>query len=316
MSERTIKRVSVIGAGQMGSGIGLEFARFGYDVWLQDVKTEALQRSMQAIHEDLDLMVETELITADELKKAVGRIRMTTDIADAVKEADYVVEAAPENLPLKQQIFAQLDALCSPDVTLATNSSTMRAEDCAAKVKNHPERILITHYWYPAPFIPLVEVIGGKRTEPAILERVARLLRSMHKKVVLQKLELPTGPAGWGNALQHPIEEIVRKIVVEKGCDPRVVDDLIRFGFGRRLPFTGVFLRYDVIGLDSFSGVEKAWGAEVWKIFKERLERGELGVKSGKGFYEWPGDSAKQYLRYFNTELIHLMKKDMERGDI
>jgi len=261
-------------------------------------------------------MVETELITADEAQKAVGRIRMTTDIAEAVKDADHVVEAVSENLPLKQQVFAQLDDLCSPDVTLATNSSTMRAEDCAAKAKKHPERILITHYWYPAPFIPLVEVIGSMMTDPVLLERVAGLLRSMHKKVVLQKLELPTGPAGWGNALQHPIEDIVRKMVAEKGCDPGVVDDLIRFGFGRRLPFTGVFLRYDMIGLDSFLGAANAWGPEVWKPFKERLDKGELGMKSGKGFYEWPGDSAKQYIRHFNTRLLHLMKEDMERGDI
>jgi len=261
-------------------------------------------------------MVETELITADEAKTAFGRIKMTKDMADAVKDADHVVEAVSENLPLKQQVFAQLDALCPADVSLATNSSTMRTEDCAAKVKNHPERILITHYWYPAPFIPLVEVIGGKQTDPAILERIAGLLRSMHKKVVFQKLELPTGPAGWGNALQHPIEEIVRKMVAEKGCNPRVVDDLIRFGFGRRLPFTGVFLRYDVIGLDSFSGAANAWGPEIFRPFKERLERGELGMKSGKGFYEWPGDSAKEYLHHFNTELIHMMKEDIERGDI
>jgi len=316
MSERKIKRVAIIGSGQMGRGIGLEFARFGYDVCLQDVTTEILEHAMQPIREDLDLMVETELITADEAKATLGRIRTTEDLADAVKYADHVVEAVPENLELKQQVFAQLDELCPSDVTLATNSSAMRTEDCAAKVKNHPERILITHYWYPAPFIPLVEVIGGKRTDPAILERIAGLLRSMHKKVVLQKLELPAGPAGWGNALQHPMEDIARKMVVEKGCDPTVVDDLIRFGFGRRLPFTGVFLRYDVIGLDFFSGVAKAWGPEIFRPFKERLERGELGVKSGKGFYKWPGDSAKEYLHHFNIELIRMMKKDIERGDI
>jgi 3-hydroxybutyryl-CoA dehydrogenase len=316
MTERKIKRVAVIGSGQMGSGIGLEFARFGYDVCLQDIKAEVLQHSRQAVREDLDLMVETELITAAEAKAAFGRIRTTEDMAGAVKDADHVVEAVPEDLSLKQQVFAQLDELCPPYVTLATNSSALRAEDCAAKVKNHPERILITHYWYPAPFMPLVEVIGGERTDPAILERMAKLLRSMHKKVVLQKLELPTGPAGWGNTLQHPMEEIARKMVEEKGCEPGVVDDLIRFGFGRRLPFTATFLRYDMMGLDFFYNAARARGVAPWGPFKERVERGELGMKSGKGFYDWPGDSAKQYLRHFNTELIHLMKKDMARGDI
>ena len=313
MSEKIIKRVAIIGSGQMGAGIGMEFARFGYNVCLQDMKTEVFRHAMQAIREDLDLMVETALITAAEAETTLGRIRTTGDMADAVKEVDHVVEAVSENLSIKQQVFAQLDELCPPDVSLASNSSTLRAEDCAAHAKNYPERILLTHYWYPAPFIPLVEVIGGKRTAPEVLERVAGLLRSMHKKVVLQQLELQTGPAGWGNALQHPIEEVMRKMVIDKGCDPRVVDDLIRYGFGRRLPFTGIFLRYDVVGLDSFG---KVLDTESFKPLKERVERGELGVKSGKGFYDWPGDSAKQYTRRFNTELIHLMKQDMERGEI
>ncbi len=237
-------------------------------------------------------------------------------MTDAVNDAHHVVEAVPENLALKQQVFAQLDALCPPDVTLATNSSAMRVEDCAAKVNNHPERILITHYWHPAPFIPLVEVIGGKRTDPAILEQIAKLLRSMNKRVVLQKLELPTRPAGWGNTLQNPMEEIARKMVEERGCDPKVVDDLIRFGFGRRLPFTAIFLRYDMIGLDFFYNASKAQGEKPWSSFKEQVERGELDMKSGNGFYDWPADSAKRYLRYFYIELIHLMKKDLERGDI
>jgi 3-hydroxybutyryl-CoA dehydrogenase len=316
MSERMIKRVAIIGAGQMGSGIGAEFARFGYQVALQARHDETLKHSIESIREDLGLMVETELISADEAKAALSRIRTTKDMADAVKDAGHVVESVPENLPQKQQVFAQLDELCPPEVTLATNSSALRADDCAAQAKHHPERILITHYWYPAPFIPLVEVIGGKRTDPTILERIAKLLQSMHKKVVLQKLELPTGPAGWGNALQHPMEDNARKLVDEKGCEPRVVDDLIRFGFGRRLPFTAIFLRYDMIGLDFFYNAAKARGAEVWKPFKDRVERGETGMKSGKGFYDWPGDSAKQYLRHFNRELIHLMKQDMERGDI
>jgi 3-hydroxybutyryl-CoA dehydrogenase len=316
MSERMIKRVAIVGAGQMGSGIGAEFARFGYQVALQARHDETLKRSMESIREDLSLMVETKLITAGEAKAALARVRTTKDMADAVKDADHVVESVPENLPLKQQVFAQLDELCPLEVTLATNSSTFRADDCAANVKNHPERILITHYWYPAPFIPLVEVIGGKRTAPAILEQMAKLLQSMRKKVVLQKLELPTGPAGWGNALQHPLEDNARKLVDEKGCEPRVVDDLIRFGFGRRLPFTAIFMRYDIIGLDFFYNAAKARGVEAWKPIKERVERGEIGMKSGKGFYDWPPDKAKKFSRDYNRELIHLMKQDMERGDI
>ena len=316
VENKSIESVTIVGAGKMGLGIAAEFAAFGYSVALQDPFEEALAHTPAGIREYFDLMVETELITPADAGEAMGRVRTVKDLSDAVKDAGHVVEAAPEVLTLKQQLFARLDELCGPEVTLATNSSTMKAEDCAAKAMHHPERILITHYWHPAPFIPLVEVIGGKKTDPGALERVAGLLRGLRKKVVLQNLELSTGPAGWGNALQHPIEDVVRKFVDEKGCDPRIIDDLIRFGFGRRLGLGGVFLRYDMVGLDFFCNAAKARGAEAWTHFSERVERGERGMKSGKGFYDWPGDSSKEFIRRYNLELIDMMKKDMERGDI
>jgi len=315
MSESKIERVAVIGTGLMGTGIGLEFARFGYPVALYDLTDEILKKSKQSAHENLDLMVETELISADVAKAALGRMRTTTDLADAVSGADHVVEAAPENLSLKQKLFAELDELCPAHVSLATNSSSMRAEDCAAQAKNHPERILITHYWQPAPFIPLVEVIGGKRTSPVVRERVAELLRGLRKKVGVQELERPTGSAGWGNALAHVLDGQARKLVEEEGCTPHLIDDLIRFGFGRRLGYLANYMRLDQIGLDFFYNTAKARGVEPRSPFKEMVERGDLGMKSGKGFYDWPG-YAKQFLHDYNSELIRLMKRDMEKGDI
>lgn len=316
MSKNKIERVAVIGAGAMGPGIGLEFARFGYPVALYDLTEEILKNSMHSVHEDLDLMVETELISVDVAKETLVLMRTTTELADAVLGVDHVVEAAPENLPLKQKLFAELDELCPAYVSLATNSSSLRADDCAAQAKNHPERILITHYWQPVPFMPLVEVIGGKRTNPAVRERVAELLRGLRKKVVVQELERPTTPAGWGNALQHIIGERARKLIDEEGCNPYLIDELIRFGFGRRMAFTPHYIRFDMIGLDFFYNAAKARGGAAWQPIKERVEQGDLGMKSGKGFYDWPGDTAKKFLRNFNAELIRLMKLDMERGDI
>jgi 3-hydroxybutyryl-CoA dehydrogenase len=312
MAERQIKKVAIIGAGQMGNGIGVEFARWGCQVALQARHDETLKHSMESIKEDLDLMVETGLIKGEEAKAAFARVRTTKDMADAVKDADHVVESVPEILGLKQQVFAQLDELCPSDVTLATNSSSQRADDCAAQVKNHPERIFITHYWHPAPFVPLVEVIGGKRTDPKYLEKLAATLRGMRKRVVLQRFENLTGPAGWGNALQHPFEAIARKLIDDTGCDATMVDDLIRFGFGRRMPFTAIFMRYDIIGLDFFSRGPLGQ----WKPIKEHLDKSEFGMKNGQGFYSWPPEKAKSFFKDYNRELIHMMKKDMEKGDI
>lgn len=316
MSEKKIERVAVVGSGLMGSGIGLEFARFGYQVALYDITEEILKKALQRVREDLDLMVETELVSDEVAKATLDRMRTTTELADALSGADHVVEAAPENLSLKQKLFAELDELCPEHVSLATNSSALRVEDCAARAKNHPERILITHYWQPPHFMPLVEVISGKRTNPAVRERVAELLRSMRKKVVVQELERTTPPAGWGNALQHIIRSRAEQLIDEGGCTPYVIDSLIRFGFGRRMAYTASYIQQDLIGLDFYYNTEKARGMEPRSPLKEMVERGDLGMKSGKGYYNWPGDTAKQFIRNFNLELIRMMKMDMEKGDI
>jgi 3-hydroxybutyryl-CoA dehydrogenase len=237
-------------------------------------------------------------------------------MAEAASGADHIVEAVPEDLALKQELFAGLDELCPAHVSLATNTSMLKVDDCAVKARNFPGRILGTHYWQPAHLIPLVEVIGGKRTDPAALRRVAELLRSVRKRVVIQERELPTSPPGWGNALQWVIGEQARKLINEAGCTPYVVDDLIRFGFGRRTAYTARYIGMDLMGLDLAYNLMKTKGQEPWGPVKERVERGDLGMKTGKGFYDWSGDKAKEFLRDFHLELIRLLKRDMERGDI
>lgn len=300
----------------MGKGIGLEFARFGYEVALHDLWEEQLEKALIGVQEELDLMVEVELISADVARAALNLIRTTTDMAEAAAGADHIVEAVPEDLALKQQLFVKLDELCPAHVSLATNTSILRVDDCAAKAKKFPGRILATHYWHPAHLMPLVEVIGGKRTDPAVLLRVSEFLRSVRKRVVIQERELATSPAGWGNALQWVIGEQARKLINDGGCTPHLVDDLIKFGFGRRTTYTARYIGMDLIGLDLAYNLYKAKGQEPWGPIKERVERGELGMKSGKGFYDWSGDKSKQFLRDFNLELIRLLKRDMERGDI
>ena len=234
------------GAGQMAAGIALEFARFGYTGGLYGRREAGLQDCIKTAREDLQLMVETESITAEVAGAALGRIQPTTDIATAVSGAFHVVEAVAEDLALKQQIFSKLDELCPAEVTLASNSSGLKVDDCAATAKNHPERILITHYWQPAHLIPLVEVIGGTGTDKQVLDRAADLLRSVRKRVVVQELEMKTMPAGWGNALTWALGDTARKIIDQGGCSPQVVDDLIRFGWGRRMAYTAIYIRCDL----------------------------------------------------------------------
>jgi len=255
-------------------------------------------------------MVETELITSDEAKAAYNRVHPTTDLEDAASGADFVHESVLELLKMKQEIFTRLDEICPPPTILATNTSGLRVTDIASKTK-HPERVVATHYFQPPHFVPMVEVVGGEKTDRQVVEQTAQLLRGMRKRVAVIDVELP----GFiGNRIQGSIAREIRSLVDDEVCGPEMIDDVISFGFGRRMAYTGYFKRMDLIGLELGYTAAKGRGIEPWKLIAERVERGEVGMKSGKGFYDWPGDTAQQLHRRLNTELIRLMKQDMEAG--
>jgi len=310
MKEAGIERVAVIGAGLMGFGVAVEFARFGYQVSVYNTREETSKQAMKQAREALDLMAETELITGDEADAAYGRLHPTIDIVEAAGGADFVHESVLEVLDIKKEVFARLDEICPPSVILATNTSSMRVTDIATATRR-PERVLATHYFQPPHFVPLVEVAGGEKTDRTLVEKAARVLRGMRKRVVVIDVELP----GFvGNRLQGTIAREVRSLVDKGVCSPEMIDDVISFGFGRRMAYTGYFKRMDLIGLDFGYRAAQGRGVPSWGPVAERVERGELGMKSGKGFYEWPGDTAKQLHRRLNTELIRLMKQDMDAG--
>ena len=305
MQVRKVQNVAIIGAGLMGFGIGVEYARFGYNVSFYNTRKSSSEEAMQRAKEALDLMVKTRLITREMAKATCARIRPTTDIADAVKDADMVVESVSEDLPLKQDIFAKLDEICPPPVILATDTSGLSVTAIASKAK-HQERILATHYTQPPHFAPMVEVCPGDKTDPALVPFVADMLRKMRKMVIVIPRD---SPRFIQNRIQGVIAQECQKLVDEGLGTPEVVDNVITFGFGRRMGYTGYFKRSDLVGL-------KSRGNATWKPIREHVERGETGMESGKGFYDWPQDKREAFLYWYHTELIRLMKQDMERGDI
>ncbi len=310
MKEPGIERVAVIGAGLMGFGVAVEFARFGYQVSTYNTSQASSKRAMAQAKEALDLMAETELITSDEAVAALNRIRPTTDIAEAATGADFVHESVPEVMSLKKEVFARLDEICPPPVILATNTSAMRLSEIASAAK-HPERVLATHYFQPPHFVPLVEVVGGDKTDRSLVEKTSRIMRGMRKRVAQMDIETP-GYAG--NRIQGAIAREIRALVDEGVCTPEMIDDVISFGFGRRMAYTGYFKRLDLIGLDLGTARARERGFEIWGPIAERIDRGDVGMKSGKGFYDWSGGADKRLHRRQNTELIRLMKQDMEAG--
>ncbi len=312
MKEPEIKKIAIIGAGLMGFGIGLEFARFGYEVTLYNTRKETSLAAMSLAAEALGLMVETKLITRKQADAALKRLHPTTDFDEAAAGADFVHESVIDRLDLKMETFSRLDKICPPPAILATNTSGLLVSDIAAAT-DHPERVIATHYYQPPHLLPLVEVMPGRETSPSVVERTAALLRGIHKKVVILQKETP----GYiGNRLQGAISREVHALVDEGIATPEMIDDVIAYGFSRRLPFTAYFKQMDVRGLDFSVNSAREKGIPLWQPVADHVAKGELGMKTGRGFYDWSGDKAQRLNHRLNTELIRLMKQDLESGEI
>ena len=306
-----IEKIAVIGAGLIGFGVGVDFARAGYETWLYNTREESSKQATENARGALELFVESEMMAADEADDAFARIHPTTRIEEAAEGAGYVSESVPESLALKREIFAELDRICSEEAILTTNTSRCTITSIVSDNGiRHPGRCCVAHYFQPAHLLPLVEVVGGEKTKRETLEAVCALLSNMHKKPVLIPVELPSHV---GNRIQYAIGREIQNLIDKEVCTPQMIDEIIMYGFGRRMANTGWFIRNDLIGLDFTYNAVKAAGREPWAPFRERVERGELGMKTGKGFYEWP-DSGAAIRKKRDRELIRYLKSDIDDG--
>lgn len=289
MDVKHIRNISVIGAGLMGHGTAQIFATRGYNVTMQDINNEALSKARQNIRFNLNLMVERGIGHREEIEPSIERIKTTLDLGEAASEAQFVIEAVSERLGLKQRIFQDLDSLCSSETILATNTSVMSITEIAQKAQGR-ERIIGTHFWNPPYLIPLVEVIRGEETSLEVTDSTFELLRLVDKQPVRVNRDVP----GFvGNRLQHALwREAIS--IVEKGiADPETVDEVIKKGFGIRLAVLGPLENADMVGLDLTLAIHDyilkhiEHSPEPLPLLKEKVERGDLGSKTGQGFYRW-----------------------------
>jgi 3-hydroxybutyryl-CoA dehydrogenase len=279
-------RAAVIGGGLMGHGIAQVLALGGLEVVVHDPVPEALAAVPGRIAANLEALG----IAAD------ARVELEPELEPAVKNARWVFEAAPEDLALKQAIFERLDAAAPPDAVLATNTSVMRVGDVAARATRRG-RIVGTHWWNPPFLVPLVEVVQGADTEPATIDRTMSLLESLGKTPVRVRRDV----AGFvGNRLQHALWREAFDLVDKGVCDPETVDTVIKSGFGLRLPVLGPMENADLIGLDLTLAIHEYVLPQLDPPSKpsaglrRRVERGEVGMKTGAGFREWSADDAAE----------------------
>ena len=282
-------KVAVIGAGLMGHGIAQVFAAGGYDVNLMDIEHERLAHALKNIRKNLALMAENGLGRAEDIDSIVARITTTTELDQAAGEADFLVEAVSEILELKQKLFRELDVLSPEEAVLATNTSVISITEIAAESAGR-ERIIGTHFWNPPYLVPLVEVIPGEDSAPWALDLAYDLLRAVGKHPVRVKKDVP----GFvGNRLQHALWREAISIVERGIADAETVDEVIKMGFGMRLPVLGPLETADMVGLDLtlqihdyiLKHIEDS--PQPSPLLKEKVEKGELGFSSGRGFKSW-----------------------------
>lgn len=313
MSSPKKHQIAVIGAGLMGHGIAQIFAVHGFPVYLLDVNDEILTKAVENVKANLTLLSANGIGTTDEIEPALARIRTTKDLKEAVTNATFVVEAVAEKLELKQDLFRDMDGLCASDAILATNTSVISITEIASK-STHRERIVGTHFWNPPYLIPLVEVVPGKETSPGVVDAAYDLLKSVGKHAVKVKKDVP----GFvGNRLQHALWREAISIVDQGIADPATVDEVIKNSFGIRLPVLGPIETADMVGLDLTLQIHNYIlkhidrSTEPAPILKQKVERGELGFKTGRGFQEWSQESMQRSRKRL---VEYLIKWNRENG--
>lgn len=283
--------VAVVGAGLMGSGIAACFAAAGHDVAVHDPIKASLAAAPERVAASLEAMSGpgAGTSTAD----AAARVRYEARPQDAVAGAGFVFEAAPEDLKLKQEIFARLDAIAAPGCILASNSSAIRPTEIFARAE-HPGRTVGTHWWNPPHLVPLVEVVRGERTSDETVERTFELLAAVGKVPVRVDLDKP----GFvGNRLQHALWREAFQLVDEGVCDAETIDTVVKNGFGPRLAALGPMENADLVGLELTLSIHDYLlprlnpPSQPSTGLRERIDSGRTGMEAGEGWRRWPEGS-------------------------
>jgi 3-hydroxybutyryl-CoA dehydrogenase len=277
----TKARISVVGAGLMGHGIAQVFALAGHEVIITDALAQNLDTAKSRITANLRDLGDDE--------SAVARVRPCTDLAEAVRDADYVVEAVSEDLPLKQKLFADIEGHVRPDTILASNTSvipiTSIMQGLAAR-----GRALGTHWWNPPFLVPLVEVIETQWTSPQVVAWTMELHKAAGKKPAHVKKDVP----GFiGNRLQHALWREAISLVENGICDAETVDAVVKASFGRRLAVLGPLENADLVGTDLALAVHNTVLPAIDSrpgpspYLEKLVADKKLGFKSGEGFRKW-----------------------------
>ena len=303
-----IERVAVVGAGLMGHGIALELALAGLEVRIHSRTRASLDRARARIDDALGYLAGFGRITPEQVEAVPSRLRDTTDLEEAVSGADFAIESVFEDLDLKRRVFADLDRLCPERAILASNTSGLMPDSFAPETERR-DRVLVTHYANPPHLVPLVEVVPASATSDAALQAACSLLERAGKRPVVVRKQVPGFVL---NRLQFALLREALWLVENGVAAPQDVDYALSNSIGRRWSTAGIFEVFELAGWDLVASIagnllpHLAAGPEVPALLAEKVARGELGAKTGRGFYHWTPESAEELRQRIAAALVEI----------
>ncbi len=290
MTADSIERLAVIGAGQMGAQIAMQAALHGLSIGLQDVLAQQLERGMAGNRAQLEKRVAKGKLSREQMEEALARIATTTSLEEAGGQAQFVIEAVVEKLEEKKKVFSQLDKICPQETILATNSSYL-GNSLLAPVTRRPEKVVNMHFFFPPLVMRLVEVVKGEKTSEETLAVAAGLARRIGREPVVLRKEVP------GFLVNHVLRAIsndVYWLLTNGVASFAEIDKALELGLGWPM---GPFKLADFSGLDvGYYARQEAYAKtgnpadQPPEPLRRRVERGDLGRKTGRGFYDYSTD--------------------------
>lgn len=282
----------------MGHGIAQAAVQAGFDAVLYDISAEFVEKGAARIQKSLAKRVAKGKLAEDQMKAILGRLKTSTDLAEAVKDADFVIEAVPENLDLKKKIFAELDKLCKPETILATNTSVLSVT-AVAGATNRKDQVVGTHFFNPAAVMKLVEII----CPVGVADKTVEIALDTMKRLGKTPIKVKDTPGFIVNRLLGPLYMTAAQMVLEGTATAEDIDTAMKLGAGHPMGPCELadFGGFDVIQMaqDSVFEYTHSEADKLNILYRKMIEAGRLGFKNGKGFYDYLPDGTKKPFKVF-----------------